>query len=105
MKRLYLSAAILGTLMPWTFFGSFIAAHGLDVPLFIRSLFANNAAGGFSADVLISICVFWVWSWKDARDQGVARWWWVIPAGWCVGLSLAMPLYFWLREGAREIRG
>lgn len=105
MKNFYLVAAVLGTLIPWLFFGSFYNQHGLDIPLFIRSLFVNGAAGGFSADLLISLSVFWVWSWNDAQEHGVSRWWLTIPAAWCVGLSLAMPLYFYLRESAREIKG
>lgn len=99
MRGFYLVMAVIGTLVPWAFFGSFFAANGLDVPSFLAGLFANGAAGGFSADVLISIAVFWVWSWRDARQHGIGRWWWVLPSGCLVGLSLALPLYLWLREG------
>ncbi|SMH36112.1 Protein of unknown function [Azospirillum lipoferum] len=80
------------------FFGSFFAVHGIDVPLFLQSLFVNGAAGGFSADVLITIVVFWVWSWRDAAKNNVARWWLILPASFFVGLSLAFPLYLYLRE-------
>lgn len=96
-KTFYLAMAIIGTLVPWVFFGTFFAEHGADIPLFLRSLFANGAAGGFSADVLISILVFWVWSWHDARGQNVTGWWLILPASFLVGLSLAFPLYLYLR--------
>jgi hypothetical protein len=98
MKHFYLATAVMGTVVPWLFFGSFFALHGPDIPLFLQSLFANGAAGGFSADVLISIFVFWVWSWRDARERNVARWWLVLPASFFIGLSLALPLYLYLRE-------
>lgn len=42
--------------------------------------------------------VFWVWSFVDARTHHVKQWWLVIPAGFNVGLSLALPLYLFLRE-------
>lgn len=100
-KPLYLLLAILGTLVPWLFFGSFFSRNGLDIPLFAQSLFANGAAGGFSADVLISIVVFWLWSFTDARKVGVKRWWLVLPAACVVGLSLALPLYLYFREGLK----
>ncbi|MYF07515.1 MAG: DUF2834 domain-containing protein [Rhodospirillaceae bacterium] len=98
LKTFYLLAAVLGTAIPWLFFGGFFAANGIDIAAFVAGLFANGAAGGFSADVLISIAVFWLWSYCDARQHGVAAWWLVLPAGLCVGLSLALPLYLYLRH-------
>ena len=98
VKNFYLATAVIGTVVPWLFFGSFFSSHGPDIPLFLQSLFANGAAGGFSADVLISIFIFWVWSWRDAAEHSVARWWLVLPTSFFVGLSLALPLYFYLRE-------
>lgn len=98
VRNFYLAMAVIGTLVPWLFFGSFFAEHGVNAPFFFQSLFANGAAGGFSADVLIALPVFWVWSWRDAAQNNVARWWLILPASFCVGLSLALPLYLYLRE-------
>lgn len=97
-RKFYLAMAVLGTVVPWSFFASFFAMNGPDIPLFLQSLFANGAAGGFSADVLITIFIFWVWSWRDATRNSVAHWWLVLPASFFVGLSLALPLYLYLRE-------
>ncbi|MGU3577020.1 DUF2834 domain-containing protein [Brucellaceae bacterium C25G] len=97
-KNFYLMMAIVGTVIPWVFFGSFFALNGFNIIFFVQSLFANGAAGGFSADVLITIIIFWVWSWRDANENKVARWWLILPASFCVGLSLALPLYMYLRE-------
>jgi len=102
VKNFYLAMAVVGTVVPWLFFGSFFALNGLDIPLFLKSLFVNGAAGGFSADVLITIVIFWVWSWRDATRHRIARWWLVLPASFCVGLSLALPLYLYLRERAKS---
>lgn len=98
VRHFYLMMAVVGTVIPWLFFGSFFSQYGFDIPRFLQSLFANEPAGGFSADVLISILVFWVWSWRDAAERKVARWWLVLPASCSVGLSLALPLYLYLRE-------
>ncbi len=98
VRRFYLAMAVVGAIVPWLFFGSFFFDNGPDAPLFLRSLFANGAAGGFSADVLISIVVFLVWSWRDASRNHVNRWWLVLPASCLVGLSLSLPLYLYLRE-------
>lgn len=101
LKRFYLLSAIIGTIIPWAFFASFFATEGINIPLFISSLFANGAAGGFSADVLISIIVFLVWSYNDAQQQKIKKWWLILPATFTVGLSLAFPLYLYLREQAK----
>lgn len=98
IRNFYLAMAVVGTVVPWVLFGSFFMQNGPDIPLFLQSLFVNGAAGGFSVDVLVSILVFWVWSWRDARKNGVARWWLVLPASCLVGLSLSLPLYLYLRE-------
>lgn len=73
LKSFYLAAAILGTVIPWIMFGSFFSENGIDFFLFARSLYANGAAGGFSTDVMMSIFIFWVWSWTDAREHGIRR--------------------------------
>lgn len=101
MRLFYLAMCVIGTVVPWAFFGGFFAAHGLDLPLFLRSVFANGPAAGFSADVMLSIGVFWVWSFIDARETGTQPWWVVLPAGCFVGLSLALPLYLYLRTKAQ----
>ncbi len=97
-KIFYLICAVIGTVAPWLFFAGFFAQEGFNIPLFIQSLFVNGAAGGFSVDVLISILVFWVWSYTDAQQNQIKNWWVVLPAGFMVGLSLALPLYLYLRS-------
>lgn len=101
IRHFYLIAAIIGTILPWLLFGSFFAANGLNILLFLKSLYANGAAGGFSTDVMLSILVFWIWSFRDARANSIKNWWLVIPAGSLVGLSLALPLYLYFREGSK----
>lgn len=98
LKTFYLLAAFLGTALPWFYFAGFFAVNGIDIAAFASGLFVNGAAGGFAIDVLMSVMVFWVWSWHDARQHHVASWWLVLPAGVCVGLSLALPLYLYLRH-------
>lgn len=98
MKTFYLAAMLLGTLIPWFFFTSFFMQHSFDLSLFITQLFGDNAAAGFSSDVLISIVVFLIWSYRDAKRFHVRLWWMVLLACCSVGLSLALPLYLYLRE-------
>ncbi|MGJ3239938.1 MAG: DUF2834 domain-containing protein [Anaerolineae bacterium] len=98
MKLFYLVMAVLGTVLPYVFFGQFIAQEGLDIPLFVKSLFVNGASGGFTADLLISSFVLWGWAYHDARQRDMRRWWVIIPANLLVGLSLSLPLYLYMRH-------
>jgi len=102
MRNFLLLAAAAGTIIPWLFFGRFVAANGLDLFAFLTQPFVNGAAGGFTADAIIAAIAFLVWSNVDARERGVAHWWITIPATLAVGLSLALPLYLILREGRAE---
>jgi Terpene cyclase DEP1 len=97
-KQLYLVFAIIGTIIPWIFFADFFSNQGFNLPLFFRSLFVNSVAGGFSVDLLISILLFWIWSFYDAKKHHVKHWWIVLPTASCVGLALALALYLYFRE-------
>lgn len=104
MKRLYLYLAILGTLLPYFFLFRFIGANGLDLPLFLSQAVANPIARMLTADVLISSLVFWVFAYQESRRREIPYWWVTIIANLAVGLSLGLPLFLYLREGAAEKR-
>ncbi len=97
MKRIYLILTIIGAITPYIFFMPFFAANGFDLIAFLSQLFANGPASGFTVDLLISSFVFWLWAYLDSRQHDVKKWWLIIPANLLVGLSMAMPLYFYLR--------
>lgn len=80
------------------FFGSFFVANEFDLIAFVSGVFANGAAGGFAADVIITFVVFLICPYYDVHRHKVRTWWLVLPAGFCVGLSLALPLYLHLRH-------
>ena len=98
MKKIYLAAMLLGTCIPWLFFGKFFSENGLTPLVFVQSLFVTLPASGFTVDLLLSILIFGIWSYCDAQRHGVRKWWYVIPATCAVGLSLSLPLYLYLRH-------
>ena len=100
IRNLYLILAVLGALVPWAFFAGFFAAHGIGGD-FVGALFANGAAGGFTADLLISSLVFWVFIAREGRRCGMGRLWAYVLVNLLIGLSCALPLFFWFRERAR----
>ncbi len=92
MKRAYLILAILGAIVPYIFFSQFIQENGFDIPGFVKGLFANSAAGGFSADLLFTSLIFWLFmSIEFKSNKGPAPWLFII-------LSCAFPAYLYARE-------
>ncbi|MCJ8311336.1 MAG: DUF2834 domain-containing protein [Saccharospirillaceae bacterium] len=101
MKNVYLAGAIIGTIIPYIFFFQFIQLEGLNIPLFMSSLFANGAAGGFSIDLLITSFVFWVYMFNKTKD-GQPKPYVFIILNLTIGLSCALPAYFYWIEKNKE---
>ena len=94
LRSIYLVGAILGAVIPVAFFVSFIMAEGVDLIAFVQGLFVNGAAGGFTADLLISSFVFWIYMFS--KKQNGPKPWAFIGLNLCIGLSCALPAYLWV---------
>ena len=95
LKTIYLIFAILGAAIPIAFFASFASTNGLDLFAFVAALFVNGASGGFTADLLISSFVFWIYMFSNR--EGGPKPWAFIALNLCIGLSCALPAYLWAR--------
>ena len=98
MKRIYLLMAIIGSIVPYYFFFQFFGAEGLNLPLFVKALFPNGAAGGFSADLLITSVVFWIYMYQQKNKADGPNPVIFIALNLFVGLSSALPAYLYARE-------
>ena len=98
MKNIYLSATIAGALIPYLFFVDFFLAEGLALPTFLLGIFANGAAGGFAADVLISSAVFWLYLFNKKES----RVWVYVLLNLTIGLSCALPYYLYVKTKEAE---
>ena len=102
-KLVYLVLCILGTLLPYTQFVPFLRDHGLDLPLLLEQLFSNRIGGFFGLDVIVSTIVLWVFVYFEGRRAKVRPLWLPIAASLTVGVSLALPLFLYLRERRLEL--
>ncbi len=102
MRNLYLALAIAGAVIPYVFFFEFFSTQGTSLLDFIAALFANGAAGGFSADLIITSAVFWVFMFKQQqRGKGPNPIPYIV-VNLLIGLSCALPGYLYLRERKTE---
>jgi len=98
MKNLYLVLAIVGAIVPYVFYFQFIQTEGMNFPLFISSIFANNPARGFTADVLMATGVFWVFIFHRASQSKGPKPALFFVLSWTIGLSCALPAYLYANE-------
>ncbi|MDZ7684919.1 MAG: DUF2834 domain-containing protein [Gammaproteobacteria bacterium] len=86
--------AIMGAIVPYVFFIDFFITEGFGLVPFIAAVFTNGAAGGATADLLISSVVFWGW----LVHVGARRIWVFVLLNVLIGLSCALPAYLYSRE-------
>ena len=101
-KHWYLGLALLGTILPYSQFVPFVREHGLDLGLFWAQLFANRISAFFGLDVIVASVVLWIFVVVESRRSDVPRRWLPLAAVLTVGVSLALPLFLYLREARLE---
>ena len=98
-KKIYLLLAIGGAIVPYIFFIQHFADAGFGLDDFLNALFVNGASGGFTADLLISSLVFWIFMIARSTDGEGPKPFWFIMINLTIGLSCALPAYLYANEG------
>ena len=98
MKKIYLLLAIIGAIIPYIFFFQFMQTSGFNLIAFFSALFVNGAAGGFSADLLLSSFIFWLFMFQQAKKSNDPNPYIFIALNLTIGLSCALPAYLYARE-------
>jgi hypothetical protein len=98
MKTVYLFLAIVGAIVPYLFFFQFAQAEGLNIPSFVAALFVNDAASGFTADLLITSFIFWLFMFHQLTKSQNPQPYLFIVLNLFIGLSCALPAYLYARE-------
>ena len=98
MKTLYLVLALVGAVVPYMFFMQHFSSEGIGLIGFLQALFANPAAGGFTADLLITSSIFWIFMFQQhKRGNGQSPVIFIL-LNLVIGLSCAFPAYLYARE-------
>ena len=94
-KMIYLSLAIVGTIVPFVFFAQHFGAVGYGLSDFIGAVFVNGAASGFAADLVIASVVFWIAIIQRRRIGKGPNPVLFIVLNLTIGLSCALPAYLY----------
>jgi hypothetical protein len=97
-KTIYLALCFVGAILPYWQFVPWAVDHGIDLPLFVRQLFANRISAFFGTDVLVSAVVLVVFLRVESARLSIRRRWLPVLALLTVGVSLGLPLFLYLRE-------
>jgi len=102
-KTLYLLLCVAGLALPYWQFVPWVAENGLNLRLMLQQLFANRISGFFGMDVLVSALVLIIFMGAESARVKLRRGRWLPAlALLSVGVSLALPLYLYLRELSLE---
>jgi hypothetical protein len=101
-KTVYLVLCLIGALLPYWQFVPWVVEHGMNPSLFVRDLFVNRISAFFGMDVVVSAVVLVVFMRIENARLGIGRRWLPVLAVLLVGVSLALPLFLYMREARLE---
>lgn len=97
LRKLYLALAVIGAVVPMSYFVGFFQSEGWSLGLMVDAWRANGATKGAAMDLLItgSALTIWIVAETLVRKNWMALV--AIPATFFVGVSFGFPLYLFLR--------
>ena len=98
LRYVYLFLCMLGVLLPYSQFLPWLAANGLDPPLFFSELFVTRIGGFFALDVLVSALVLFVFIGVEGRRMVSGSPWLPVVATLACGVSAGFPLFLYMRQ-------
>ena len=102
MDKFYLALAVVGLVVTYYFFISFLLENGLNVGLLLAQLFATNISTFFAVDVVITAVTVILFAYQETRRLSMSNWWVYALATLLVGPSFALPLFLYARHGRFE---
>jgi len=101
-KSLYLVLCVLGTIVPYWQFVPWVAANGLHLPMFFQQMLANRISAFFAMDVFLSAVAMVAFMRIEQGRLRIRGRWLPLLGLLTVGVSLALPLFLYLRERGLE---
>ena len=106
MQKLYLALTLIGFIAPnylvllESLENGNILLYGDPIRTF-EQMFANRISTIFGIDLLFGVAVFFIWSYRDSRENGLQKVGLVWLFTMLFGLASGFPLYLYLRESLR----
>ena len=101
-KNVYLVLCIVGMALPYWAIIPWLFHPGASPGLLIRELFANRISTAFALDVIVSALVLFRFIRTEGRRIGMRHRWLPMLATLCVGVSLGLPMFWYMRQARME---
>lgn len=98
LKTTFLIFCVLGTILPLSQFAPWVIENGLDIPLFFQELFLTKIGGFFGMDVIVSAMVLLIFIFAEGKRLEIPNIWLPVVATLSIGVSLGLPLFFYMRQ-------
>jgi hypothetical protein len=98
LKTVYLILCFPGVALTYWQFVPWVVQNGLNMSLFFHQLFANRISAFFGMDVFVSALALMVFMRNESSRLRIAARWLPILALLSVGVSLALPMFLYIRE-------
>jgi len=98
LRALYLLLAVIGTIVPMTFYVPWLTANGAGLADLFTAWKANGAVAGLYYDLLIAALALCLWI---ISETYIRKDYWVLiclPLIFLIGVSCALPLFLFLRS-------
>ena len=102
LRATYLLLALIGALLPLSYFAPWIVENGLSIGGLIAAWQQNAAATGLFWDLVISAIVLTIWVLADTLPRNNRLPLLAIPATFLIGVSCGLPLFLYLRTGPTD---
>jgi hypothetical protein len=102
LKTVYLILCFLGVALTYWQFVPWAVQNGLNMSLFFHQLFANRVSAFFGMDVFVSALALVVFMRNEGSRLRIGARWLPILALLLVGVSLALPMFLYMRERKQD---
>lgn len=103
MKKVYLVLLIIGAALPLNYLLQFMVKYGFDINLIFEQLFSNNITRFFTSGLVVSSLCFLYFMYIESKKHNIGTWWICLIALFTIGLSLAFPLFMYIREDYLDV--
>ena len=101
-KNLYLALSVVGTVFPYGALIPWLIKNGPDPNLLVGEITASKISTFAWLDVGVSAIALTVFMTAEGKRLNVKNLWIPFLAVFTVGVSLALPMFLWMRENALE---
>jgi glycerol uptake facilitator-like aquaporin len=97
-RHIYLGLAVLGVILPYYYYWSFIQEYGNDLVRFFSDTLVNDSSRFILMDMVMTAVAFFVFVALDSKKRKVKYAWIAIAGVFMVGVSFGFPLYMYFRD-------